>query len=147
MRKMTEILPTQGYRPMELRHLRVAAYCRFSTELKEQTSSLELQERHYSQLIAGNPHWENAGIFSERATGLNLKERPKFRRMITQCRKKKIDLILTKSISLFGRNTVDMLRSLRDLHGLGVEVYFEQEDMWLNEQRIQILLTAYCALA
>lgn len=49
MRKVTEILPTQGHRPMELRHLRVAAYCRVSTELEEQTSSIELQERHYSQ--------------------------------------------------------------------------------------------------
>ena len=75
-----------------------------------------------------------------------MKERPEFRLMMSQCHKKKIDLILTKSISRFGRNTVDMLHSLRDLHGLGVEVYFEQEDMWLNEQRIQILLTAYCAL-
>ena len=147
MRKMTEISPTQDHRPIELRHLRVAAYCRVSTELEEQTSSIELQERHYSQLIAGNPHWENAGIFLERATGLNLKERPEFRRMMSQCHKKKIDLVLTKSINRFGRNTLDMLRSLRDLHGLGVEVYFEQEDMWLNEQRIQILLTAYCALA
>ena len=147
MRKVTEILPTQGHRPMELRHLRVAAYCRVSTELEEQTSSIELQERHYSQLISANPNWESAGIFAERATGLNTKERPEFRRMIAQCRKKRIDLILTKSISRFGRNTLDMLRSLRDLRGLGVEVYFEQEDMWLNEQRIQILLTAYCALA
>ncbi len=147
MRKMTEISPTQDHRPIELRHLRVAAYCRVSTELEEQTSSIELQERHYSQLIAGNPHWENAGIFLERATGLNLKERPEFRRMLVQCRKQRIGLILTKSISRFGRNTLDMLRSLRDLHGLGVEVYFEQKNIWLNEQRIQILLTAYCALA
>ena len=147
MRKVTEILPAQDHRPIELRHLRVAAYCRVSTELEEQTSSIELQERHYSQLISANPNWESAGIFAERATGLNTKERPEFRRMIAQCRKKRIDLILTKSISRFGRNTLDILRSLRDLRGLGVEVYFEQEDMWLNEQRIQILLTAYCALA
>ena len=147
MRKMTEIPPTQDYRPIELRHLRVAAYCRVSTELEKQTSSIELQVRHYSQLISANPNWESAGIFAERATGLNTKERPEFRRMIAQCRKKRIDLILTKSISRFGRNTVDMLRSLQDLRGLGVEVYFEQEDIWLNEQRIQILLTAYCALA
>lgn len=104
MRKVTEIPPTQDHRPIELRHLRVAAYCRVSTELVEQTSSLELQERHYSQLIAGNPYWENAGTFLERATGLNLKERPEFRRMIAKCRKKRIDLILTKSISRFGRN-------------------------------------------
>ncbi len=82
-----------------------------------------------------------------RATGLNLKERPEFRRMITRRHKKKIDLSLTKSISRFGRNTLDMLNSPRNLRSLGVEVYFEQEDMQLNEQRIQILLTAYCTLA
>ncbi|MEY8404651.1 recombinase family protein [Oscillospiraceae bacterium 44-34] len=108
MRKMTEIPPTQDYRPIELRHLRVAAYCRVSTELEEQTSSIELQERHYSQLISANPNWESAGIFAERATGLNTKERPEFRRMIAQCRKKRIDLILTKSISGFGRNTLNL---------------------------------------
>lgn len=147
MRKVTEISPTQIYRSAKLRHLRVAAYCRVSTALEEQTSSIELQDRHYKQLISANPNWENAGIFLERATGLNLKERPEFRRMINECRRKKIDLILTKSISRFGRNTLDMLRSLRDLHGLGVEVYFEQENMWLNEQQIQILLTAYCSMA
>jgi len=132
---------------MKLRHLRVAAYCRVSTDLEQQTSSIELQEQHFTQLISENPHWENAGIFSERATGLNLKERPEFRKMISKCRKKKIDLILTKSISRFGRNTLEMLQSLQDLRGLGVEVYFERENMWLNEQRIQVLLTAYCALA
>lgn len=147
MRKVTEIPPTQNHRPPELWHLRVAAYCRVSTDLEEQTSSIELQERHYKHLIEMNPYWENAGIFTERATGLNTKERPEFRRLINQCKRKKIDLVLTKSISRFGRNTLDMLCSLRNLRGLGAEVYFEQEDMWLNEQRIQILLTAYCALA
>lgn len=147
MRNITEIPSTQDNRPMELRHLRVAAYCRVSTDLEEQTSSIELQERHYTQVISANPNWENAGIFSERATGLNLKERPEFHKLISKCRKKRIDLILTKSISRFGRNTLDMLQSLHDLHGLGIEVYFEQENMWLNEQRIQVLLTAYCALA
>ena len=67
--------------------------------------------------------------------------------MINRCRKKKIDLILTKSVSRFGRNTLDMLELLQALHGLGVDVYFEQENMWLNEQQIQMLLTAYCTLA
>lgn len=147
MRNVTEIPSTQDCRPMELRHLRVTAYCRVSTNLEEQTSSIKLQEQHFTRLIAENPHWENAGIFSERVTGLNVKERPEFRKMISQCRKKKIDLILTKSISRFGRNTLDMLRSLQDLSGLGVEVYFERENLWLNEQEIQVLLTAYCALA
>ncbi len=132
---------------MELRHLRVAAYCRVSTDLEEQTSSIELQKRYYIFKISGNPNWENAGIFAERVTGLNLKERPEFHKMIRKCRKGEIALILTKSISRFGRNTLDMLQSLRSLRGLGIEVYFEQENMWLNEQRIEVLLTAYCALA
>lgn len=61
--KVTEISPTQDHRPIELRHLRVAAYCRVSTELEEQTSSIELQERHYSQLIARNPYWEKPEYF------------------------------------------------------------------------------------
>lgn len=66
--------------------------------------------------------------------------------MIAQCPKNKNDLILTKSISRFGRNTLDMLCSLQDLYDLDEGVYFEQENVWLNEQRIQIPLTAYCAL-
>ena len=146
MWNVPEISSPQNDLPIKLRRLRVAAYCRVSTELEKQTGSLELREWHYSQLIPENPHWENAGIFLERATGLNLKERTEFSRMIVQCPKKKIYLILTKSISRFRRNTLDMLCSLQNLRGLGVEVYFEQEDMWLNEQRIPILLTAYCAL-
>lgn len=67
--------------------------------------------------------------------------------MITQCRRKKFDLILTKSINRFGRNTLDVLRSLQDLRSLGIEAYFEQENMWLNEQRMQVLLTACCAFS
>lgn len=147
MCNVTELPTTRNELTLELRCLRVAAYCRVSTELEEQTSSIELQERHYTQMISANPNWENAGIFSERTTGLNLKERPEFRRMINKCQKKKIDLFLTKSISRFGRNTLDMLQVLQDLRNSGVEVYFEQEKIWLNEQRIQVLLTACCALA
>ena len=120
--KEVQIIPAKRdlIKESEKPKLRVCAYCRVSTEMEEQTSSIELQERHYSQLISANPNWESAGIFAERATGLNTKERPEFRRMIAQCRKKRIDLILTKSISRFGRNTVDMLRSLLDLNSLGV---------------------------
>ena len=70
MRKITEIPSTQDGCPMELRYLRVAAYCRVSTDLEEQTSSIELQKRYYTFKISGNPNWKNAGIFAERATGL-----------------------------------------------------------------------------
>ena len=147
MQKTIKLSSVQIYLPIELQHLRVAAYCRVSTEQEEQSSSIELQEQHYARLISENPNWENAGIFSERATGLNLQERPEFCRLIKFCQKKTIDLILTKSISRFGRNALDMLRTLRALIHCGTEVYFEQENIRLSSQNIQVLLTVYCALA
>lgn len=110
MAKIIHISPVEIDLPMEMRQLRVAAYCRVSTEQEEQDSSIELQEVHYRQLVEGNPNWTNAGIFSERASGLNLKERPAFIKMMGKCRKRQIDLILTKSMSRFGRNTLDKLR-------------------------------------
>lgn len=67
--------------------------------------------------------------------------------MMRRCRKGKIDLILTKSTSRFGRNTLDMLRVLRELRDLGVDVYFERENLWLHDRQIQVILTMYCAFA
>ena len=142
-----EIPSMQKSIPMEAKHCRVAAYCRVSTDQEEQDSSIELQESHYSRMIEENPNWENVGVFSERATGLVLKERSVFRDMIQRCRKGKIDLILTKSISRFGRNTLDMLRVLQELWKLDVDVFFEKENLWLHERKLQVMLTAYCAFA
>jgi len=118
-----EISSVQFDLPAKLRRLRVAAYCRVSTEREEQDSRIQLQEMCYRRMIEENPNWENAGIFSEKAAGLNLYHREEFRAMLSSCRKGKIDLILTKSISRFGRNTLDMLKAFRKLHELGVDVY------------------------
>jgi len=142
-----EIPPTEMVLPAELQHLRVAAYCRVSTEQEEQDSSLELQELRYTCWINENPNWENAGIFSEKATGLNTEDRAMFRSMIRHCKKGDIDLILTKSISRFGRNTLEMLKALRTLNDLGIDVYFEKENLWLHNQHMQMLLTIHCAFA
>lgn len=147
MENVTEIPPVQNNLPMEERSLRVAAYCRVSTEQEEQDTSLQLQETYYRWKIEENPNWENAGIFSEKATGLNLKERSEFQTMMRRCRKGNIDLILTKSTSRFGRNTLDTLRALRELRDLGVDVYFEKENLWLHDRQIQVILTMYCAFA
>ena len=147
MENIKEILPTQEYLPMEERSLRVAAYCRVSTQQEEQDNSLELQESRYRRMIEENPNWTDAGIFSEKATGLNLRGRSVFQTMMRRCRKGKIDLILTKSTSRFGRNTLDMLRSLQELQSLSVDVYFEKENLWLHERKMQIILTMYCAFA
>lgn len=87
MTNMFCISPTEMDLPVEMRHLRVAAYCRVSTEQEEQDSSIRLQELHYTRLINGNPNWENAGIFSEKATGLNIRERNAFQIMINRCKR------------------------------------------------------------
>jgi len=133
--------------PISKCHLRVAAYCRVSTEHEGQDSSIELQEEYFRKLIDRNRNWINAGIFSERVTGLKQEKRLEFRSMIQKCKRGTIDLILTKSISRFGRNTLDELRTLQDLRALGVDVYFEQENIWLHDPQVQMLITLYCALA
>ncbi len=147
MAKMIHISPVEMDLPVEMRHLHVAAYYRVSTEQEEHDSSIELQEIHYRQLIEGNPNWTNAGIFSERASGLNLKERPAFIKMLGKCRKRQIDLILTKAVSRFGRNTSDMLKALRELRGLGVDAYFEGENLWLHDQQFETLVAMHFAFA
>ena len=147
MANMFRISPIEMDLPAKMRHLRVAAYCRVSTEQEEQDSSIELQEMYYRRLIEENPNWTNAGIFSERASGLNLKERPAFIKMMGKCRKRQIDLILTKAMSRFGRNTLDMLKALRELRGLGVDVYFERENLWLHDQQLETLVAMLFAFA
>ena len=88
--------------------LQVAAYCRVSTDHEEQDSSIELQILHYDRLIAQTPDWVNVGIYAERVSGLNIKERTEFKKLMAKCRRGKVDLILTKSISRVGRNTLEL---------------------------------------
>ena len=147
MKKVVTLHPEKKNIPMYDRRLRVAAYCRVSIEHEEQDGSIELQEDYFRAIIDGNRNWINAGIFTERTSGLKLKNRKPFNAMIRKCQNGKIDLILTKSISRFGRNTLDELKTLQDLRVLGVDVYFEQENLWLHDQQVQMLITLYCALA
>lgn len=103
------------------RQLRVAAYCRVSTDDEEQLTSYEAQQTYYTDKIMGNKDWTMAGIFADEGiTGTSARKRPEFLKMIRQCKRKKIDIILTKSISRFARNTVDCLNYIRALRELGV---------------------------
>ena len=112
------------------RQLKVAAYCRVSTEEEEQQSSYEAQCSYYTDKIMTNPEWTMAGIYADEGiTGTSTKKREEFNRMIRKCRQKKIDLILTKSISRFARNTVDCLKYVRVLKELGIGIYFEKENI------------------
>ena len=110
------------------RQIRVAAYCRVSTEEEEQQSSYEAQCTYYTDKIMTNPEWTMAGIFADEGiTGTSTKKRDDFNRMIRRCKAKKIDLILTKSISRFARNTLDTINYTRMLRAMGIGVIFEKE--------------------
>ena len=123
VRRVIEI-PTKEAPKAENR-MRVAAYCRVSTQREQQDSSIDLQILHYKDIIDQNPNWINAGIFSDRSSGIKKTRRTQFVAMMKQCRAKKIDLILTKSISRFGRNTLTSLMALRELDSIGIDVFFE----------------------
>ena len=130
------------------RQLNVAAYCRVSTEEEEQQSSYEAQCSYYTDKIMSNPEWNMAGIFADEGiTGTSTKKREEFNRMIRKCRQKKIDLILTKSISRFARNTVDCLRYVRALRELGIGVYFEKENINTLDMDTELILTFMGAFA
>ena len=147
MQKLTKIPSFVDTRLVTEKRLRVAAYCRVSTRQEEQDSSIEQQERYYEQYISKNKNWTNAGVFSERVSGLNMKGRTEFQALMKLCRRRKIDLILVKSFSRLGRNTLDMLRALRELKDLGVDIYFEEENLWLHDERMEMLIAVFCALA
>ena len=106
--------------------LKVAAYCRVSTNSDEQMESLDAQKKHYQTYIKSNPAWQYAGLYyDEGITGTSQAKRPAFKKMIKDCEAGKIDMIITKSVSRFARNTVDTLVALRNLKSMGVGVYFE----------------------
>ena len=115
-------------RKSSIRQEQVAAYCRVSTEEEEQQSSYENQCKYYTDMIMQNPQWSMAGIFADEGiSGTSAKKRDEFMRMIKACKHGKINLILTKSISRFSRNTVDCLHYIRLLKSWGVAVIFEKE--------------------
>lgn len=130
------------------RQLRVAAYCRVSTEEEEQASSYEAQCRYYTDKIMSNQEWTMAGIFADEGiSGTSTKKRTEFLRMIRQCKQKKIDLVLTKSIQRFARNTLDCINYTRILRSLGIAVLFEKENINSLPQDSEFLITMYGAMA
>lgn len=131
-----------------IRQQRVAAYCRVSTEEEEQQSSYENQCKYYTDLIMNNPNWSMAGIYADEGiSGTQAKKRDDFMRMIKVCKKGKIDLILTKSISRFARNTVDCLHYTRLLKSWGVAVFFEEQNINTMQEDSEFLITIHGAFA
>lgn len=132
----------------QIKKLRVAAYCRVSTETEEQNSSYEVQVAHYTEFIKKNTEWEFAGIFADDGiSGTNTKKRDEFNRMIAECMDGNIDMVITKSISRFARNTLDCLQYIRQLKDKNISVYFEKENINTMDAKGEVLLTIMASLA
>lgn len=131
-------------------HKRVAAYCRVSTDDPNQTSSYELQKNHYEEYISEHLGWELVGIYADEGiSGTSLAHREEFHRMMDDCQAGKIDLIITKSISRFARNTVDSISTVRQLAQMKrpVGVLFETENLYTLNQTSEMILTVLSAAA
>ncbi len=130
------------------RKKRVAAYCRVSTDSAEQLNSYAAQKSYYIQKIEETPDWEMAGIFADEGiSGTSLKKRREFNRMIEACKRGRIDMILTKSLSRFSRNTVDCLETVRMLKANGIGVIFEKENINTLTETSEFLITLFSGFA
>ena len=130
------------------RQLRVAAYCRVSTAQEEQLNSYDVQVRYYTEKIRSEPKWAFVGIFADRGlSGTSTKKRDEFNKMIKQCRRGKIDMIITKSISRFARNTADVLKYVRMLKEIGVDIFFEEQNIHSTQPGAEFYITIYGSIA
>jgi len=128
--------------------VRVAAYCRVSTDQEEQLSSYENQIKYYKTMIEEHPEYELVDIYADEGiSGTNTKKRAEFNRMISDCRKRKIDRVVTKSISRFARNTLDCLNYVRELQALNIAIIFENENINTLDGQGEVLITILASLS
>lgn len=151
-KKVVEIIPSRvsatGKQNQEKAKKRVCAYCRVSTDSEEQKESYSNQLSHYSEYIQSKADWQFVDIYADEGiSGTSAKKRPQFNRMIEDAKAGKIDLILTKSISRFARNTVDLLKNVRELKERGIAVLFEKENINTLESTGEVLLTILSSIA
>lgn len=147
MKKVTKIDKIQPSKVAK-KKLRVAAYCRVSTDSDAQLESLETQKTHYENYINSRDDWEFAGLyFDEGITGTKADKRPKLMRLIEDCKAKKVDFVITKSISRFSRNTTDCLDIVRTLLNLNIPVYFEKENINTGSMESELFLSILSGVA
>lgn len=133
---------------IKYRKLRTCAYCRVSSSSDEQLHSFETQYNYYSNYIQKNENWLFAGIYADDGiTGTNLERRDDFNRLVEDCRRGRIDMILTKSVSRFARNTVDSIVTIRELKAMGIAVYFETERINTLESQGEMLIAVLSSQA
>ncbi len=147
MKKVTKIDKIQPSKVAK-KKLRVAAYCRVSTDSDAQLESLETQKTHYEHYINSRDDWEFAGLyFDEGITGTKADKRPKLMCLIEDCKAKKVDFVITKSISRFSRNTTDCLDIVRTLLNLNIPVYFEKENVNTGSMESELFLSILSSMA
>ena len=152
VRKVTVIPAVEAFIPSNIESnsklKRVAAYARVSTENEEQLSSYEAQVDHYTRYIKANTEWKLVEVYADEGiSATSTKKCDGFNRMITDALEGKIDLIITKSVSRFARNTVDTLTTVGKLKEKGVEVYFEKENIYTLDSKGELLITIMSSLA
>lgn len=146
MKTITKLQEAEA--PAEKKKLRVAAYCRVSTGSDAQLESLDTQKTYFENYINSRNDWELAGIYyDDGISGTNTKKRAEFNRMIDECMAGNIDMIITKSISRFSRNTLDCLKFIRLLKDKNIPVFFEKESINTMDAKGEVLLTIMASLA
>lgn len=145
---MSTIREIKPFSPKEIPCKKVAAYARVSTDNDRQENSLSTQTTYYNDLIKANPEWEYCGVFvDDGVSGTQIKGRDQFNELIKACENHSVDIILTKSISRFARNTIDLLETVRKLKKLGVEIQFEKENIRTLSHEGELLLTLLGSIA
>lgn len=130
------------------RQLRVAAYCRVSTKQEDQLNSYDVQRRAYTDKINGEPGWTMVGIYADKGiTGTSVKKRDDFNRLMRHCKQGKVDMIITKSVARFARNTLDCLKHTRMLKEHNVDVYFEEQGIHSIQPGAEFYITIYGSIA
>src|SRR5574344_819828 len=137
-RKITSVAPC---RDLGLNRKRVAAYARVSTGKDAMIHSLSAQVSYYNSLIQSEPGWLFAGVYADEALTGTKRSRPELERLMGDCRSGKVDMVITKSISRFARNTVDLLSCVRELRAVGVDVYFEEQRMHTIGKEGELMLS------
>ena len=140
--------PALVQRDIRKKRLRVAPYCRVSTDSDEQLNSYEAQIEYYTAKIADNPEWTMVRMYADEGiTGTSMKKRKEFLRLIADCKKGRVDLVITKSVTRFARNTLEGLQTVRQLKGLGIGVYFEKENVNTLYMDNEMILTFFFSQA
>ena len=141
---VTDITPTLQ---KDLRKLKVAAYARVSCDKDAMLHSLDAQIHYYRNLICGNPDWEFAGIYADEAKTGTKESREQFQQLLADCRAGNINMVITKSVSRFARNTVTLLQTVRELKELGINVFFEEQNIRTLDADGEVMLTLLASFA